>query len=206
MAGRSPFPEAGCGLPSSRYRRPCSEANEEIGLDCSGVEVIGELSPLTTRLSPALVYCFVGTFPGPGPGGRALSADVSEVDKVFWAALAVLAADEVFHEELWPAPSGGDGARAEALPVYRPVPFFVLGDEVVWGAPGGCWSSCWTTYWPLGAREAFEKVPWSTDDLSPVRSHERGQQGHLQPLLGFSRPSGTPGGPAAGSGAHHQAR
>ena len=44
------------------------EAYEEIGVAVGDVEVIGELSPLTTRSSPASVYCFVGTFAGPGPG------------------------------------------------------------------------------------------------------------------------------------------
>jgi 8-oxo-dGTP pyrophosphatase MutT (NUDIX family) len=110
------------------------EANEEIGLDSSGVEVIGELSPLSTRRSPALVQCFVGTFAGPGPGGRALSADVSEVDRIFWVPLARLAADGVFHEEFWPAPDATGGPEKPAT--YLPVPFFDLEDGVVWGATG----------------------------------------------------------------------
>jgi len=128
------------------------EANEEIGLDTAAVEVIGELSPLTTWRSPALVHCFVATFPGPrGPGGDSgdvLRADASEVDRVFWVPLAGLVVDGVFHEELWPA---RPGARATV-----PVPFFELGaldagpldagafgvgtygagDDVVWGATG----------------------------------------------------------------------
>jgi 8-oxo-dGTP pyrophosphatase MutT (NUDIX family) len=110
------------------------EANEEIGVDSGAVEVIGELTPLTTRRSPALVYCFVGTFPGPGPGGAALHADASEVDKVFWASLAGLAADGIFHEELWPAPP--PAGHGPGPVTYRAVPFFVVGDDIVWGATG----------------------------------------------------------------------
>lgn len=108
------------------------ETNEEIGLDTTTVEVIGELAPLTTLRSSALVYCFVGTFPGPGRDGQVLRPDASEVDRIFWVPLARLAEDGVFHEELWPArPSGGAGAEP---PQYRAVPFFVLEDDIVWGA------------------------------------------------------------------------
>jgi hypothetical protein len=112
------------------------EVHEEIGVASAQVEVIGELSPLTTRRSPALVYCFVGTFPGPGPGGGALRTDPEEVDSVFWAPLARLVAEGVFHEELWPAAVGDLDTCARVEPVYAAVPFFTLGDDVVWGATG----------------------------------------------------------------------
>lgn len=115
------------------------EAREEIGVDVAGIQVIGELTPLTTQRSPALVHCFVGTFPGPGPGGRAFTPDASEVDKVFWAPLALLVADGVFHEELWPAPgrgTPGPGPGGDEGQRHRAVPFFSLGDDTVWGATG----------------------------------------------------------------------
>jgi 8-oxo-dGTP pyrophosphatase MutT (NUDIX family) len=113
------------------------EANEEVGLRPSSVEVIGELTPLTTRLSPALVYCFVCRFGGPGAEEGDLRADSSEVDRIFWVALARLAENGVYHEEFWPAepevaaPGGPAGARA-----FRSVPFFQLDEDVVWGATG----------------------------------------------------------------------
>jgi hypothetical protein len=103
------------------------------------VEVIGELTPLTTQRSPALVYCFVGTFPGPGDGDSVLSPDAAEVDRIFWAPLARLAADGVFHEELWPAGHFGEPAARRPSPPggrYRAVPFFLLDGETVWGATG----------------------------------------------------------------------
>jgi 8-oxo-dGTP pyrophosphatase MutT (NUDIX family) len=110
------------------------EAYEEIGVAVGDVEVIGELSPLTTRNSPAFVYCFVGTFPGPGPGGSGLRIDPEEVERVFWVPLSRLAADGVFHEELWPGADGDPGAGMG--PRYRAIPFFILGDDIVWGATG----------------------------------------------------------------------
>jgi len=109
------------------------EANEEVGLQPATVEVIGELTPLTTRLSPALVYCFVSRFDGPRAGGQVLCADGSEVDKIFWVPLARLAEDGVYHEELWPA---DEGAGGPADPAFRSVPFFQLEEDVVWGATG----------------------------------------------------------------------
>lgn len=109
------------------------EANEEVGLEPATVEMIGELTPLTTRLSPALVYCFVSRFDGPRARGQVLRADGSEVDKIFWVPLARLAEDGVYHEELWPAEEGADVAGA---PAFRSVPFFQLEEDVVWGATG----------------------------------------------------------------------
>lgn len=106
------------------------EANEEIGVVVADVEVIGQLTPLRTQRSPALVHCFVGEFPGPGPHGPAFVPNPDEVDKVFSVPLARLAADEVYHEELWPARQGGGG------PPYRAVPFFLLDEDTVWGATG----------------------------------------------------------------------
>ena len=110
------------------------EANEEIGLDVTVVEVIGELTPLSTQRSPSLVHCFVATFSGPGAGGRALRARPAEVERIFWVPLAQLAADGVFHEELWPAPGPEDWPAEPAT--YRAVPFFLLDGETVWGATG----------------------------------------------------------------------
>jgi 8-oxo-dGTP pyrophosphatase MutT (NUDIX family) len=114
------------------------EANEEVGLLASSVEVIGELTPLTTRRSPALVYCFVCCFEGPCAGGHALQADRSEVERIFWARLARLADNGVYHEELWPAEpeAAAPGGGASGTPAFRSVPFFQLEEDVVWGATG----------------------------------------------------------------------
>jgi 8-oxo-dGTP pyrophosphatase MutT (NUDIX family) len=106
------------------------EANEEVGVTPGSVRVMGELTPLTTLRSQAVVYCFVGHIPEPGLAGATLVANLAEVEKVFWVPLARLAEDGVHHEELWPA------GEAEAGTAYRAVPFFELGDDTVWGATG----------------------------------------------------------------------
>jgi len=106
------------------------EAREEIGINAADVDVIGQLTPLTTVRSPALVHCFVGHFRGPLAGGPELVLDPAEVEKVFWVPLARLAAEDVFHEELWPVPEGA------GRPTYRAVPFFRLDEDIVWGATG----------------------------------------------------------------------
>ena len=114
------------------------EANEEVGVQPSSVEVIGELTPLTTQRSPALVYCFVCCFDGPSAGGQVLRADSSEVDRIFWVRLARLAENGVYHEEFWPAgpAAHAPGAGAPEVPAFRSVPFFQLEEDVVWGATG----------------------------------------------------------------------
>jgi 8-oxo-dGTP pyrophosphatase MutT (NUDIX family) len=78
------------------------EANEEIGIDAGAVEVIGQLTPLTTVRSLALVHCFVAHFRGPAGEDFAFSLNPGEVEKVFWVPLARLASEGVYHEELWP--------------------------------------------------------------------------------------------------------
>jgi 8-oxo-dGTP pyrophosphatase MutT (NUDIX family) len=107
------------------------EAEEEIGVDPATIEIIGQLTPLTTVRSPALVHCFVARLPA-GPAGDQWSFvfDPREVEKVFWAQLASLAAGGVYHEELWPIPG------PLGWPSYRAVPFFRLAQDVVWGATG----------------------------------------------------------------------
>lgn len=127
-AGEVSFPGGRLRPGESPLSAALREAEEEVGVPASSVEVIGHLTPLTTRRSPALVNCFVGTFAGPGtaPG---LTPN-SEVAKLFWVTLAALAAPGVFREELWPAPAGpADGGD-------RAVPFFDVAGEVVWGATG----------------------------------------------------------------------
>jgi 8-oxo-dGTP pyrophosphatase MutT (NUDIX family) len=106
------------------------EADEEIGVNASSVDVIGQLTPLTTVRSPALVHCFVAHFHGPPATSLAFAFDPGEVEKVFWVPLARLAGDGVYHEELWPALEVPGRTR------YRAVPFFRLDEDIVWGATG----------------------------------------------------------------------
>jgi 8-oxo-dGTP pyrophosphatase MutT (NUDIX family) len=124
-------------FPGGRLRRDevpveaaLREANEEIGAVVADIEVIGQLTPLTTSRSPALVHCFVGKLSGPAPEGPAFVPDPNEVDKVFWVPLAQLAMSDAYHEELWPS------RQADEATPFRAVPFFRLDEDTVWGATG----------------------------------------------------------------------
>ena len=96
------------------------EAHEEVGLDPSSVEVIGQLSRMHTISSGAGIYPFVGVLRG---GRPTLEANPDEVDRVFDVALGELMADGVFHEEIW-------GIAETERPIY----FFEVDNETVWGA------------------------------------------------------------------------
>lgn len=94
------------------------EAEEEIGLSRHAVEVIGELDTLSTVTTRFLVAPFVGVL----AARPELSPDPREVERIFDVALADLLADGVHREEHW-----GMGS------ISRPVHFFEVGDETVWG-------------------------------------------------------------------------
>ncbi len=95
------------------------EAQEEIGLDPDTVEVIGELDHLTTVSSRSFIVPYVGVL----PGRPELTPNPNEVDRVLHVPVAELLLEEVFREERW-----GIG------PVNRPVWFFELHGDTVWGA------------------------------------------------------------------------
>ena len=96
------------------------ESQEEVGLDPSSVEVIGQLSRMHTISSGAGIFPFVGVLPG---GRPELEANPDEVDRVFDVAIGELMADGVFHEEVW-------GIADTERPIY----FFEVDNETVWGA------------------------------------------------------------------------
>lgn len=97
------------------------EASEEVGLDPAEVEILGELAPLATFSTRAGIMPFVGAL----PGRPALHPNPAEVELAFDVALAELMADGVHQEELWRFPGGE---------VERPVHFFDLPHDIVWGA------------------------------------------------------------------------
>jgi len=107
------------------------EAEEEIGLAPSAVEVIGELEHLTTVLSPRAIVPFVGLL----AGRPELEANPAEVERILLVPLAELVSDDVFREERWPFPPGlggeEDGPGAGEL---RPMWFYELHGDTVWGA------------------------------------------------------------------------
>lgn len=102
------------------------EAHEEIGLDPSTVEIVGELDSLTTVAGRFVLTPFVGLL----PARPALVPDPTEVVSVFDVAISELLDDAVYREERWDIPAGlGPEAGAN-----RAIHFFELASETVWGA------------------------------------------------------------------------
>ncbi|HLH47409.1 MAG TPA: CoA pyrophosphatase [Acidimicrobiales bacterium] len=96
------------------------EAEEEVGLDPSSVEIIGALTPLSTLTSRSAIMPFVAVL----PGRPALVPNPAEVERVFAVPLVDLVAPGAYHAELWDVLG-----RPE-----RPIHFFDLPGETVWGA------------------------------------------------------------------------
>lgn len=96
------------------------EAQEEVALDPGTVEVVGELTPLSTLSASAGITPVVGLL----RSRPTLVADPTEVEHIFDVALADLLADDIFTEERWDTPWGDD----------RSINFFHLPHDIVWGA------------------------------------------------------------------------
>ena len=97
------------------------EAEEEVCLDPSSVELVGELDHLSTVVSRSHIVPVVGRL----PARPALRAGTTEVDRILFVPLADLLRPDTYREEQW---GGGEMARA--------IHFFFLDDETVWGATG----------------------------------------------------------------------
>jgi 8-oxo-dGTP pyrophosphatase MutT (NUDIX family) len=95
------------------------EACEEIGLDSSLVEVIGELDHLSTITSNSFIVPFVAVLSEP----PVLRASPAEVEAVLRVPLRELLDPEVFREERW-----------DIFGTDRPMWFFELVGDTVWGA------------------------------------------------------------------------
>ena len=108
--------EAGEDAPQAALR----EAFEEVDLDPGEVEVIGELSPLSTVSRSSLIQPVVGIL-GRRPE---LKANPEEVSEIFDVALVDLADPAVFREEVWTLPDGTE----------RPIYFYDVCDPPAWGA------------------------------------------------------------------------
>ena len=96
------------------------ETREEIGLDSERAEIIGQIDRYVTIGSRSLVHPYVGVLPGPPSG---LIPDPAEVEHILLVSTSELLSDEAWREEIWPI-NGTD----------RPITFFELHGETVWGA------------------------------------------------------------------------
>jgi 8-oxo-dGTP pyrophosphatase MutT (NUDIX family) len=120
-SGEVSFPGGGQEVGEDLRATALRETHEEIGLDPSWVEVVGELDHLETVTSRSFITPFVGVL----PGRPALVPNPNEVDRILHVPLAGLLAPDVFREERWGLP-----------PLDRPIYFFEVVDETIWGATG----------------------------------------------------------------------
>ncbi|MEO6318623.1 MAG: CoA pyrophosphatase [Acidimicrobiales bacterium] len=98
------------------------EAHEEIDLDPTAVERIGELDHLATVTSRSFIVPYVGAL----AARPSTTANPSEVSAVLHVPVAELLDPAVFREERWTFPWAED----------RPIFFFELVGDTVWGATG----------------------------------------------------------------------
>jgi 8-oxo-dGTP pyrophosphatase MutT (NUDIX family) len=96
------------------------EAFEEIGLDPSTVEIVGELDHLVTFTSKAAIVPYVGVLPGRPVD---LRPNPDEVELVLALPFSELLHEESFREELW-----------HFFDEERPMYFFDVVGDTIWGA------------------------------------------------------------------------
>jgi 8-oxo-dGTP pyrophosphatase MutT (NUDIX family) len=97
------------------------ETEEEIGLRPPAVEQLAELDHLRTVTSHSFIVPYVGLL----DGRPDLVPSPAEVEHVLHVPLAELLADDVFREERWGVP-----------PMDRPIYFFEVVGDTIWGATG----------------------------------------------------------------------
>lgn len=149
--GEVAFPGGRCELGETPAEAAVREAWEETALRSGSVEVLGELDHLTTVTRRAYIVPVVAAL----PGRPELTANPGEVDEILCVAVPELLAPGVFREEQW-----GDDAQ------HRPVYFFELVGDTIWGATAAM------------LRQAMAMLvgvdPGSLTDLDPARAAPKG--------------------------------
>ena len=95
------------------------EAWEEVALEPDHVTVRAELDHLSTVVSQSYIVPVVATV----DARPELRAHEAEVDEILWVPLGELVHPAAFREERWGTP-----------PLDRPVYFFEIANETIWGA------------------------------------------------------------------------
>jgi 8-oxo-dGTP pyrophosphatase MutT (NUDIX family) len=119
--GEISFPGGGIDPGETPEEAALREALEEVGLDPALVTVVGQLDHIATLVSRNEIVPVVGTL----PGRPDLVPAAAEVDRILTIPLADLFVEGVYREERW-----------GHTPLDRPIHFFELEDETVWGATG----------------------------------------------------------------------
>jgi 8-oxo-dGTP pyrophosphatase MutT (NUDIX family) len=119
--GEISFPGGGVDPGETPVEAALREAFEEVALDPALVTVVGELDHISTMVSRNVIVPVVATL----TARPEMHPEAAEVDRIFTVPLVELAGADVYREELW-----------GAAPFDRPIHFFELDDETVWGATG----------------------------------------------------------------------
>ena len=117
--GEISFPGGRCDPGETPVETALREAQEEVGLDMGRPVVVRELEHLSTIVSKSYIVPVVATL----DERIELEPRTGEADRVMWTPLAELARPGTYRMERWGSP-----------PMDRPLHFFELDDETVWGA------------------------------------------------------------------------
>lgn len=150
-SGEMAFPGGRCDLGESTRDAAVREAWEETALDPSLVETVGELDHLTTVTRRAYIVPQVAVV----ESVPELRANPSEVDEILLVPVSELLSPEVFREEQW-----GEAG------MHRPIYFFELVGNTVWGATAAMLRQCLAML--VGAD------PGLLSDLDPARLAPKG--------------------------------
>lgn len=150
-SGEVSFPGGRCELDESTRDAALREAWEETALEPGDVETLGELDHLTTVTRRAFIVPQVAVVEAP----MRLQANPDEVEQVLLVPVSELLNVEVFREEQWGAPGP-----------HRPIYFFELVGNTVWGATAAILRQCLAML--------VEADPGSLVDLDPARLAPKG--------------------------------
>jgi 8-oxo-dGTP pyrophosphatase MutT (NUDIX family) len=117
--GEISFPGGRCDPDERPVETALREAKEEVGLDPALPTIVGELSHLSTVVSKSYIVPVVATL----DVRIELEPQTMEADRVMWTPIADLVRPGTYHRERW-----------GLAPLDRPLHFFHLDDETVWGA------------------------------------------------------------------------
>ncbi len=105
------------------------EAHEEVGLDPAASTIVGELTHLNTVVSRSYIVPIVARL----DHRPELEPQTMEVDRVLWTPISELMRPGTYHAENWHVENWHVENWGDP-PLDRPLHFFELDDETVWGA------------------------------------------------------------------------
>lgn len=117
--GEMSFPGGRCDPGETPVETALREAEEEVGLDPMSPSVVGELPHLSTVVSRSYIVPVVARM----EDRPILTPQTDEADRVLWTPIAEFTRPGTYHLERW-----------GHAPLDRPLHFFDLDDETVWGA------------------------------------------------------------------------